>query len=457
MVGGNAAGMSAASKAKRRDPDLEVTVLEAGLNISYSSCGIPAYVEGVVEDPTELLVLTKEKAAERGIAVRTRTRATGFNAYTKRVSTVGPEGKDDIGYDKLLLAMGTHALNPFTGGDLPGVFTVRHIADGVRLMRYLEENKVKKVAVVGGGFVGLEMAEALQKQGAKVHLYQRSERLLTSFDPDMTAGLEGLLQQSGIQVHLGAKVKGFAAREPRKDGKETEPRVGAIEADKDQDIDCAVVAVGVAPSTEWAVKAGVESTREGFLVVDTQMKTNIHDVYAAGDCVAPVHAVTERPTPMPLALAANRMGKVAGDNIAASLKDIPSAALHFPGTLGTAITRVFGLAIATTGLTEQQAKASDFDLVTHLVESKTKAGYMPDAGDMAVKLVANADNGRLIGAQLVGPAEAGLRINAAAVAVKAKLTAKQFSEVETAYSPHFSPVYDPFVVCAWELAKKLRK
>lgn len=475
VVGGNAAGMSAASKARRRRPDLEVTVLEAGLNISYSSCGIPYYAEGVVEDPAELLVLSQEDAAERGITVRTRTRATGFNPYTKRVSVDGGGGRDDIGYDKLLIATGTTAVNPFPGGDLDGVFTLRHIGDGVRMMRHIESTKAKRVGIVGGGFIGLEMAEAFLRRGLKVHLFQRGDRLMTSMDPDMTLGLDQILQANGVQVHLDAGVRGFGERSPDAAGKAKgkgksaagsagagdeggSPRVGSVLAKEDVDVDAVVVGVGVRPNTDWTLKGtGLETTKDGYILVDTQMKTNLHDVYAAGDCVAAPHAITERPTPVPLALPANRMGKVAGDTIAASLGDIPGQAMHFGGVMGTSITRAFGLALAQTGVTEQEAKGIDMDVATYLLEARNKAGYMPDVGDMAVKLVANADNGRLVGCQLIGPMESGLRINAAAVAIKAKLTVKQLAEVETAYSPPFSPVYDPLITAASELAKEMRK
>ncbi|MHB8633770.1 MAG: FAD-dependent oxidoreductase [Thermoplasmatota archaeon] len=449
VVGGNAAGMSAATKAKRRKPDLEVTVLEAGLNASYSTCGIPYYVDGTLEDPSELLVLSAKAAQDLGIRVRTRTRATALNPYTKRISLTGPDGREDVAYDKVLLAMGCEPLNPFPGGELPGVFTVRHLADGVRIVSHVERHG-KKVAVVGGGFVGLEMASAFHKRGSKVHLFQHGDRLLTSFDADMTQGLDGLLTEAGVQLHFGAEVRGFAPKEGLK-----EERVGRVLDKKEVEVDAAVVAVGVRPATEWAVKTGLECTREGYLIVDTQMKTNLHDVYAAGDCVAPVHMVSEKPTPVPLALPANRMGRVAGDNIAAALQNEPGS--HFAGVLGTAVTQIFGVGLSQTGLTEEAAKGTDYEVETHLLEAPSKARYLPDTGDMAVKLVAEAGTGRLLGGQIVGPAEAALRINSVAVALRAKMTVRQLAEVETAYYPALGPVYDPVVNCAVQLAKKLRK
>ncbi len=457
VLGGNGAGMSAASKAKRRAPKLDVEVLEAGHDISYSSCGIPYLVEGSVEKPSQLLVLSEEEAIERGIQIKTRTKAVAFNPYTKEVTYNGPDGRDTTHYDKLLIATGTAPKNPFSGADLKGVFTIRHVGDGVRLIRHLRDSDTRRVGVVGGGFVGLEMAAAFNSLEAEVHLFMHKERLLSNMDPDMTDGLEEWIEEQGIHLHRNAGVKGFA---PRKDAKPAEGQaadLGRVEAKSPVDVDLAIVAVGVEPNTQFAVKAGVHALQSGHLLVDDQMKTNFHDVWAAGDCVAARHLVTGRPTAMPLALPANRMGKVAGDNIAASLNDIPGASMAFPGVLGTTITRVHGLCFAQTGITATQAKSEGIEAVSHLVESKTKAAYMPGVGDMALKLVAEADSGKLLGCQLAGPEEVGLRINAAAVALQAGLTAKKLAEVETGYAPPFSPVYDPLIVAAGELAKKLRK
>ncbi|MEK6985389.1 MAG: FAD-dependent oxidoreductase [Candidatus Thermoplasmatota archaeon] len=449
VVGGNAAGLSAASKAKRRAPELEVEVLEAGHDISYSACGIPYLVEGQVQDPSQLLVLSEEAAAERGIAVRTRTRAVAFNPYTKEVTFQGPDGRDSTHYDKLVLATGASPRNPFAGGDLEGVFTIRHVGDGVRLIRHLRNSDTRRVAVIGGGYVGLEMASAFLELEAEVHLLARGERLLSSLDPDMTDGLEDWITEQGITLHRNAKVKGFA---PGADGK-----LARVEAAEALDVDLAIVAVGVEPNTAFAVKAGVHATKTGHILVDDQMKTNFHDVWAAGDCVAPRHLITGRPTAMALALPSNRMGKVAGDNVAAGLGSIPQSSMTFPGVLGTQITRVHGLVFAQSGITETQAKGEGIDAVSFLVESKSRAAYMPGAGDMALKLVAEQGTGKLLGCQIAGPEHAGLRINAAAVALQAGLTAKKLAEVETSYAPPFSPVYDPLIVAAAELAKLVRR
>lgn len=450
VVGGNAAGMSAASKAKRRNKDLEVVVLEAGSHVSYSSCGIPHLVEGTVEEPEQLLVFKEGEAKERGLDVRLGTKATGFNPFTKELSFEGPDGRDALHYDKLCIATGTEAANPFKGGDLAGVFTLRHLPDGIRLMEHIDSAKVKSVGIVGGGFLGLEMAEAFHKRGAEVHLVTKG-RLLPQFDADITDGLEPFLGERGIEVHSGTEVKGLA------EGKH-KGAVGAIETSKkDVRVDAALVAVGVRPHTAFATKSGVHALSSGHLLVDDNMRTNLHDVWAAGDCVAPRHLITGRPTGVALALPANRMGRVAGDSIAASTERIPGPSLHYPGVVGTAITRVFGLAFAQTGLSEEVAKKEGFDVATALVESRNKAAYMPEAHDMAVKLVADRDTGKLLGVQLAGPAESALRINAAAVAIQAGMTVKKLAEVETAYAPPFSPVWDPMLTAASELAKDVRK
>lgn len=454
VVGGNAAGMSCALKAKRRAPDLEVTVLEAGPNVSYSSCGIPYLVSGSVEEPEDLLVLAPEKAAEKGIQVRTGTSAVALNAYTKEVTvqnSTGRGGRDSVHYDKLCVATGSQALNPFKGGDLAGVFTLRHVWDGFRLMEHVDSAKMKSVAVVGGGHVGLEMAEAFHKRGTEVHLFQKGPRLLSQFDADITDGLEEFVAKKGIQLHMGVEVTSFG--EGRRDGK-----VGVVHSsEKDLHVDGALVAVGVKPATAFATKAGVHALSSGHILVDDHMRTNFHDMWAAGDCVAARHLITGRPTGVPLALPSNRMGRIAGDNVASSLERIPGPSLTFSGVVGTNVMRLFGLALAQTGLNEEQARKDGFDVATSLVETKSKAAYMPGARDMAVKMVADRDSGKLLGVELAGPEESALRINAAAVAIQAGLTAKKMAEVETAYAPMFSPVWDPMLTAASELAKEIRK
>lgn len=450
VLGGNAAGMSAASKAKRRNPDLEVTVYEAGEHVSYSSCGIPHLVDGSVGEPEQLLVLDDDAVAKRGIEVVKGTRAIGLNPYTKEVTVEGPKGRDATHYDKLCIATGTEAANPFKGGALDGVFTLRHITDGVRLMEHVDSAKSKRVGIVGGGYLGLEMAEAFHKRGAEVHLVTKG-RPLSAFDADMTDGLQEFLAERDIHVHSDTEVKGLGAG--RRQG-----QVGVIHTKgKDLHVDTVLVAVGVQPQTGFATKAGIHALSSGHLLVDDQMRTNLHDVWAAGDCVAPRHIVTGRPTGIALALPSNRMGRVAGDNIAASTERIPGPSLFFPGVLGTTITRIFGLGFAQTGLAEQDAKREGFDVVSALVESKSRAGYMPDANDMAVKLIADRDSGKLLGAQVAGPADSVLRIDAAAVAIQSGLTARKLADVETAYAPPFSPVWDPLLVAAGELAKKTKK
>ncbi|MES2154513.1 MAG: FAD-dependent oxidoreductase [bacterium] len=448
VIGGNAAGMSAASKAKRRAPELEVEVLEAGPDISYSVCGAPYLVEGVVPDIEQLRVLSTEDAKKRGITVRTQCRVISFNAYTKEVVFQGAKGRDSSHYDKLLIATGTTPKNPFKGGDLGGVYAVRRLDDAARLVDGTKG--AKNVAVVGGGYLGLEMAAAFKARGANVHLLTRGKRLLTAMDADITDGLTEWLENAGITVHLEAGVKGFSA------GKK-EGHLGSVEAKKDVAADAAIVAVGVQPATEFAVKSGVTTTKEGHILVDDNMHTNYHDVWAAGDCVAARHLITGRPTAMPFALPSNHMGRVAGDAIGASTEKIPGPCMYFPGVLGTAITHLFGLAFAQTGITQTQAKEEGIDAVAALIESKDKANYMPGAADMAVKVLAERGSGKLLGVQIACPSEAALRINAAAVAVQAGMKVHKLAEIETAYAPHFSPVYDPLIVAASECAKLVKK
>ena len=452
VVGGNAAGLAAAAKAKRKRSDLEIIVLEQGEHASFSSCGIPHMVAGDIRAPDALLVLDEAQMQERGLDVRLRTKAVAFNPYTKAVAFDGPGGRDEMTYDKLLLATGTRPRNPFPGGELEGVHALRHHDDGVRLMRDLQARKTKRAVVVGAGYVGLEMAEGLHRHGAEVHMVTRGERVLSDFDAELTEGLPDYLAEHGVKVHTGVPEVSFEAAASG-GGK----RLGTVHAHKALKADIAVVAVGLQPNTEMAVKAGVAATREGYILVDDNMRTNYHDVWAAGDCVAPRHLLTGRPTPIPLGLPSNRMGRVAGDAIAASLEKFPVPASSFPGVIGTVATRAFGLCFAKTGLTEADAKEERLDVETSLIEAKASAGYMPGAGDVAVKMVADRDTQKLLGCQLIGPEESALRIDAAAIAVQTGVKVGKLADIEMAYSPKMSPVWDPLLVCAGDLAKKLRK
>lgn len=451
VLGGNGAGMSCAAKAKRRTPALEVTVVESGEHISYSSCGIPHLVAGAVDDPERLLVLSPEEAGKRGITVKTQTQAIAFNAYTKEVTLQGPKGRDTIHYDKLCIATGSDASNPFKSPGLDQVFALRHHADGVRLLQRLGAAKPKRMAIVGAGHVGLEMAEAFHKRDAEVHVFEKGPRLLRQFDADITDGLAEFLAEKGIQAHIGASAEVKSLGEAKSGGVQVHSK------DKDLVADGVLVAMGIKPNTGFATKAGVHALATGHILVDDNMRTNFHDVWAAGDCVAARHIVTGRPTGVSLALPANRMGRVAGDSIGASTERIPGPTQFFAGVLGTSVMRLFGLAFAQTGLNEEQARKEGFDVAAALVEAKAKAAYMPNARDMAVKVVADRDSGKLLGVELAGPEDSALRINAAAVAIQAGLTVRKLAEVETAYAPPFSPVWDPLLTAASEVAKDVRK
>jgi CoA-dependent NAD(P)H sulfur oxidoreductase len=451
VLGGNAAGMSAASKAKRRGPDLEVVVLEASQDVSYSVCGTPFLVQQDIEDAADLRMLDEEGLQKRGITVRRGAKATAFNPYSKEVAFESKGGRDSIAYDKLLVATGSSAVVPFKAPPPKGVFALRRLEETVALEAFIKEERPKKAAVVGAGAVGLEMASAFAQRGLDVHLYEKGPRPLPMFDQDMTQGMPAWLEKKGVTLHVGTEVAEL--------GEQGRGRLGSVvtKAGKEQRADLAVVAAGLQPNTQFAVKAGVHALNTGHILVDDHMRTNFHDVWAAGDCVAARHIVSGRPTPVPLALPSNRMGRIAGDSIAASLERIPGPSQTFTGVVGTFLTRLWDMGFAKTGLSEEEAKAERMDAVAVHVESTAKADYMPRPGRVNLKLVADRDSGKLLGAQLMGPGDSALRINAAALAVQVGMTARRLSEAETAYSPSFGPVWDPLVVAAAELAKACRK
>lgn len=436
IVGGNAAGMSAASKAKRMDPELEVLVLEAGQAISYSACGIPYQMEGLVESPEDLLVLTPEKAAARGIDVRLGHRATKLEPDSKTLHVQTPEGLESFAYDRLLIATGTRPRIPFAGGDLPGVHTLRHVWDGEALLADLEGG-CECVAILGAGFIALESAEALAKRGKTVKLLHRSDKLLGVMDADMTDNIVETLEGLGVEVVLHAGI----------DRLEQEGDQIRLHGAKTHHADAVLIATGVGPVTGWLHDAGIRMDARGYIHVNERQETNLPDVWAAGDCCTVKDILSGQAHPLALALPANRMGRIAGENMAGG-----SAA--FPGVLGTSVLRLGDQFWAQTGMTETYLAKTGMPFHVQVINAHHKAGYMPGDGRVRVKLLCDPD-GDLLGCQIRGPAEGALRIQAAAVAVQHGVKVQQLAETETAYAPPVSPVTDPLVVCAMQLAKQL--
>lgn len=446
VVGGSAAGMSAASVAKRRDPELEVVVFERGGHISYSACGMPYRIAGEVQRPmASMVALTPDEAKEdKGVEARIRTEVTGIDHDERTLTWRDMEGggTGSLDYDTLCLATGSAPTPAIPLDPDKGVFALHHLDDGITVDRWLEAHAPEHVAIVGGGFVGIEMAEACTMLDIQTCLVNKDRHVLKRLlDADMAEHVAERMEDKGITLVNGAYADGWS-------GKDRIEKVTA--GDKTVEADMAIVATGTRPATKLAEAVGCRIGDEGGVIVDDGMRTGIEDVWACGDLVEIPHRITGTRTPIPLALHSNRSGRIAGENIA-------GADERFPGVIGTSVTRFHDLEIASTGLTEAQAQKHGFDVVCGSTKAATTAGYMPDPGTAHVKMMLERKTGRILGVQMVGGRGTALRIDAAAALIWQEATAETAEAVDFAYNPPFGPVWDPIAITARVAEKERRR
>ncbi|MEF8830451.1 MAG: FAD-dependent oxidoreductase [Halobacteriales archaeon] len=441
VVGGDAAGMSAASKAKRDDPDLDVVVFERGEWVSYGACGIPYYVKGDVPELEDLVAVTPEEfVEERDIDLRTGHEVVAIDPEDKTV-TISADGEEfEQAYDELLVSTGARAIEPpFDGMDLDGVFTVHDMDEADAIETYVSERDPETAAIVGGGYVGIEMAEALDERGMDVHLFEMLPHVLQPFGEPVAETVEEHLREQGIHLHLDTEVAGF-------DGD------GAVEdvlfEGERVDADVAVVGVGVRPNAELAESAGIELGPTGAIANDEYGRTNYEDVYAAGDCAEARNVVTGDPDHVPLALTANRAGRAIGQTVAGDPTPVGDIA-------GTAIVKAFELGAARTGIVdEERAREAGFDPVSVTISAGSRAHYYPGGAKLKITLLADRDTERVLGGSIVGE-EGVKRIDTVATALSAEMTVTELQNQDLAYAPPFSPTWDPILTTAKVLAGKI--
>jgi NADPH-dependent 2,4-dienoyl-CoA reductase/sulfur reductase-like enzyme len=429
VIGGVAAGLSAATRARRIDPRLEIVVLEKGPAISYGACGLPYFVEGRVRQASQLVVYTPEYfRKERKIDVRTGVRVVSISHPRREVAL---ESGARVAYDKLVISTGARCdTSGIQGAAQPHVFTLHTLDDGERMRAFLRERQPKHAVVIGGGYIGVEAADALRRNGVGVTLLERSEHLLLRDDAVFTAAVRKQLEAHGVEVRLGTAAN-------------------VIEADRVGDAACdmVVVAAGFRPNVELAAEAGIQTGRTGAIRTDDRMETNLRGVYAAGDCAEAMHLVTGRPTYIPLGATANKGGRVAGANAAGGRE-------RFAGVVGTSIVGIFGTGFATTGFSVEQARAEGFSPVSARIEASVRPRYFPGA-KTTVELVADRNSRRLIGGSAIGEEGAAGRIDVVATALASRMRVDEFEQLDLAYSPPFSPVWDPLLIAAQQLLKEM--
>lgn len=430
VIGGGAAGMSTASRVKRLKPEWDVKVFEATEWVSHAPCGIPYVVEGI--SPKEKLMHYPPEVfiKKRGIDLHLKAEVIEVEQGSVRVRE--EDGEKTYEWDYLVFANGASPQVPAIEGiDLPGVFTADLPPDAVAITEYLEKNPVENVVVIGTGYIAIEMAEAFVERGKNVTLIGRSERVLRkTFDKEITDIVEEKLRNH-LNLRLNEKTLSIEGNE----------RVEKVVTDSGEyPADLVIVATGIKPNTELARQLGVRIGETGAIWTNDRMQTSVENVYAAGDVAETKHLITGRRVWMPLAPAGNKMGYVAGSNIAG--KEI-----HFPGVLGTSITKFLDLEIGKTGLTETEAMKEGYDVRTAFIKAGTRPHYYPGSKTIWLKGVVDNETNRLLGVQAVG-GDILPRIDTAAAMITAGFTTKDVFFTDLAYAPPFAPVWDPLIVLA---------
>ncbi|WP_327691823.1 FAD-dependent oxidoreductase [Streptomyces sp. NBC_00461] len=445
VIGGDAAGMSAASQARRmKGPDeLEIVAFERGRFASFSACGIPYWVGGDVDERDRLIARTPEEHRARDIDLRMRTEVTEIDVAGSRVRARDLDSGAEAwtSYDKLVIATGAHPIRPdMPGADAPGVHGVQTLDDGQALIDSLTRTRGRRVVVVGAGYIGVEMAEALINRGYEVTVVNRGSEPMSTLDPDMGRLVHVAMEGMGITMVNDAEVTKVHTGE---DG-----RVRAVSTeDAEYPADVVVLGIGVRPGTALAEAAGLPLGHHRGLLTDLAMRVRGHEnIWAGGDCVEVLDLVSGQERHIALGTHANKHGQVIGTNAGGGYAT-------FPGVVGTAVSKVCDLEIARTGLREKDARRAGLQFETVTVESTSRAGYYPNASLMTVKMLAERRTGRLLGVQIVGREGAGKRVDIAAVALTARMTVEQMTALDLGYAPPFSPVWDPILLAARKATK----
>lgn len=442
VVGGDAAGMTAAATASRGVEPVEIVAFERGAHTSYAACGLPYLVGGVVDEAARLVARSPEEHRKRGIDVRTLHEVVAIDTGAREVEvrSLDDDRTFRLPFEHLVIGTGASPVRPpFPNVDADGVTGIHTIPDAVALDELLRSRSPKRAVVVGAGYIGVEMAEALRRRGLEVTMVEKAAQPMATLDPDMAERVAEGLAALGVDLRLGTGVEGFEV-----DGG---GRVRAVATEAGElPAEVVVLGLGVRPNTALAADAGVAIGPTGAIATDERMATSVEGVWAAGDCAESFHRVARRPAWIALGTHANKQGRVVGLNVSGT----PAT---FPGVIGTAVTTACDMEIGRTGLGEAEAADAGFEAVAGTVEGRSRAGYYPGTAPMAVKVVAERGTGRMLGAQIVGGVEAAKRIDALAVGIWNEMAADDFAQLDLGYAPPLSPVWDPILIAARSAAE----
>ena len=442
IIGGDAAGMSAASRAKRNNPDMEVIVLEQTNDVSYSACGMPYNIADPDRDINDLVVRQAEVFRNRqGIDLRTGHRVFNINPLKKVVLYTDLKGAESsLEYDKLLIATGASPIVPdIPGVGLPGVLALKSLEQGRKIKQFIHEHKVKSAVIIGMGYIALEMCEALRANNIDVSMIKPRANFIPWMNDELSDMVKAEVEKNSVKLLAGHEIKEIT---------ESEDGLNVKCPDLDLKCDMVICATGVNPNSAVAEEAGIELGVKRSIAVDRRLLTSDEHIYAAGDCADAYHVITGQKTYVPLALRANRAGWAVADNVT-------GGDTHLEGIAGTAVFKVFDIQVARTGLNMNEAIKAGFDPVDAVITTRSRAHSYPGNAEIKVNMIGDKKSGRLLGVQMVGIDGVAHRINAPAVALHKKMTVEEFSQCDLAYAPPFGPVWDPVLTAAVQLMKKM--
>ena len=442
MIGGVAAGPKAAAKARRCDPDMEIIIYQEEDDISYAGCGLPYYVSGLIKGRQELISRTPGKFAQDGIRVQKNRRVEKIDIGTRTVSgrNLGSGEAFSESFDRLVVATGAQAIRPrIEGIDLANVFYLRSIFDADAILQRIGSGDIRNVVIAGGGYIGLEMAESLVRLGKKVTIIELASQILTLFDEDFANTLRQYLEKKGVQIFTSEGIKALKG-----DGKVTHVQTVSREIEAD----AVLMSLGIRPQVELAKQTGLRIGETGAIWVNERMETSVEGIYAAGDCAETTHLATGKKVWIPLGSTANKQGRVAGENVC-------GGNATFPGVMGTTVFKAFDFNVAKTGLNMKEAEKEGFHPIQAIVRGYDRAHYYPGRRESTLKVIADQETARILGAQAIGEGPSEKFIDIAAMALHTRMTCRELASVDLAYAPPFSPVLSPIIVAANVLLNKL--
>ena len=443
MIGGVAAGPKAAAKARRCDPEVEIVIYQEEDEISYAGCGLPYYIGGVIKERDELISRTPGKFVVDGIRIQKNRRVERIDTEKRTLSGKGVDSEKAFvdHYDRLVLATGAEPIRPrIDGVELGNVFFLRSIFDADTIFETMRSDQIRKVVIAGGGYIGLEMAEALISLNKKVTIVELAPQILTLFDKDLAGVLRQYLEKKGVQILTS---EGIRALEGSK-GKVTHAQTVSQEIEAD----AVLMSLGVRPRIELAKQAGLRIGETGAIWVNERMETSVEGIYAAGDCAETTHLITGKKVWIPLGSTANKQGRVVGVNAC-------GGDAVFPGVMGTTVFKCFDWNLAKTGLNRREAEKEGFRPIQAIVRGYDRAHYYPGKKESILKVLADEKTGRMLGGQAMGEGPSDKFIDTLAMAVHAKMDCWELASVDLAYAPPYSPVLSPIIVAANVLSNKL--